>query len=596
MHGSSETITFSRDIAPIVVDRCGSCHRPGGAAPFSLLTYADVKQRTTQIADVTRRGFMPPWKSEPGYGEFVGQKRLSPAEIALIGRWVAHEAPEGDPSDLPKLPRWPEGWQLGTPDVIVTFPEYTLGPDGTDAFRIFVLPVPIDSTRFVKGLEFRPGNSRVVHHANIRIDPTPTSRSLDEQDPDPGYDGLIAHTAVYPDGHFFGWTPGQLPTLLPKGMAWRLERSADLVVQVHMRPSGKVERVQPTIGLFLASDPPERTPAMLRLGRQNIDIPAGDAAYTIEDSYVLPVDVEVYAVQPHAHYRARDVRGWATLPDGSRKWLIFIKDWDFRWQHVYRPVAPIVLPKGTTLAMRFTYDNSAENPRNPQRPPRRAVWGQRSSDEMGDLWIQVLTRDTRDLAALTRAFRPKVLAEDIVGYEMVIRSDPENAALHDDVAMLYLDLGRADEAVRHFQTSLRLNPQLAAAHYNLATALSVAGRLDEAIREYEEALRINPGYAKAHNNLASVLMSQGELDEAIRHGREALRLNPDNPEAHFTMSRALERQGDIQGAIAHAREALRLKPGWEPARAQVESLRAKLAKSGIRDQGAGTIKPDDLYL
>lgn len=517
--GPPRAITFADNVAPLVFDRCGGCHRPGGPAPFSLLTYAAVKQRATQIADVTTRRFMPAWKTEPGYGDFVGQRPLGDEEIALIQRWVDAGAPEGDPSRLPPLPRWTEGWQLGQPDLILTLPEpFTLTAQGTDAFRIFVIPIPADAPRYVRGLEFRPGNAQVVHHANIRIDRTPASRQLDATDPAPGYDGLIARSAVYPDGHFFGWTPGQMPALLPKGLAWRLDPGTDLVLQVHMQPSGRPENVQPSVGLFFGGDPPERAPSMLRLGRQNIDIAAGDKRYIVTDSYKLPVDVEVQAVQPHAHYRAREIRGLATLPDGTTKWLVYIKDWDFRWQHVYRYRAPFALPRGTTLSMEFVYDNSPDNPRNPQRPLRRVRWGQRSFDEMGDLWIQVLTRDQRDLATLNRDFQPKLIAEDITGYEMMIAAEPGDPALHDDVALLYLDLGRPAEAVRHFEASLGLKPQSAVAHFNLGTALSLARRWEEAVAAYHRALQLDPNYANAHNNLGGA--------DAIRHFREALRLKP----------------------------------------------------------------------
>src|SRR5258708_4725204 len=313
---------------------------------------------------------MPPWKADPLDGPCVGQHPLRDAEIAAIKQWVDEGAGEGDPRSAPAAPRFSEGWQLGTPDLVVTLPEpYALQAGGTDVFRIFVLPIPVTKTRFVRGLEFRPGNPRVVHHANIRIDTTPASRILDDADPGPGYDGLIARSATYPDGHFLGWTPGQVAPLLPKDLAWRLEKNTDLVVELHMQPSGKPELVAPSVGLYFGGDAPTRTPAMLRLGRQNIDIPAGDADYTIADSYVLPVDVELLALQPHAHYRAREVRGDATLPDGSSRPLIRIADWDFRWQHVYRFVTPLPLPKGTTLSMRYRYDNSSTNARNPQRPP-----------------------------------------------------------------------------------------------------------------------------------------------------------------------------------------------------------------------------------
>jgi len=539
---AATSVTFARDVAPLLADRCGLCHHPGGSAPFSLIGYSDARRRATQIADVASRRLMPPWKADPSDGPFVGQHPLTDAEIRLLREWAEAGAPEGDPRDLPAPRAWPDGWQLGTPDIVITPPRpFTLQADGTDIFRIFVIPIPTDRLRFVRGLEFHPGNPRVVHHANIRVDPTPASRRLDEADPAPGYDGVIARTAEYPDGHFLGWTPGQVAPLLPKALAWRLEPHTDLVVELHMQPSGKPEAVSPSVGLYFSDEPPTRTPAMLRLGRQNIDIPAGDAHYVVADSFVLPVDVDVEAVQPHAHYRARDVRGLATLPDGSTKRLIDIADWDFRWQHVYRFVAPMRLPKGTTLSMRYTYDNSTANARNPEHPPKRARWGQRSSDEMGDLWIQVLTRDERDLDTLSREFRPKVAAEDVIGYEVEIEKHPEDAALHDSVALLYLELARHEQAIAHFRRSAALKPQSPQAHYNLGTALTVARRLDEAAAAFGEALRLDPSYANAHNNLGNVLLAQGRTEEAIREFREVVRLQPDSEAARKNLAAALQR-------------------------------------------------------
>lgn len=577
-------VTFARDVAPILFDRCGICHHVNGAAPFSLLTYSAARQRATQIAAVTKSRFMPPWKSEPGYGEFIGHRPLSDAEIGVLQQWVADGAPEGDPGDLPSPPQLTSGWQLGKPDLIVTLPQpYVLQAEGTDVSRVFVLPVPVRTMRYVKGLEFRPGNGKVVHHANIRIDRTPASRQLDDQDPRPGYEGLLSHSAVYPDGHFLGWTPGQVAPLLPKGLAWRLDSGTDLVVEIHMKPTGRAEVVEPSIGLYFGDDAPERTPAMLRLGRQSIDIAAGERDYASTDSFVLPVDVEVQAVQPHAHYRAREVTGIATLPDGTTKWLIYIKDWDFRWQHVYRYVTPLVLPKGTTLAMRYTYDNSADNPRNPQQPPKRVVWGQWSKDEMGDLWIQVLTRDDRDLQILNATCRPRMIAEDVVGYETMIRQDPSRIQLHDDVALLYLDLGRASEAADHLEASVRLKPSSAAAHFNFGTALTLAGRPDEAIGQYQQALQIRPDYALAHNNLGSVLLRLGHPDEALQHFREALRLDPSNTEAHYNVGSVLRSRGDLSGALGQFRQAVQLTPDWAPAVASLAWLLATAPDAALRD-------------
>jgi tetratricopeptide repeat protein len=557
---SAEPLTYTRDIAPLLSDRCATCHHPNGSAPFSLLTYADVKRRATQIADVTRKRFMPPWKADPDNGPFVGQQPLTDAEIATIQQWVEAGAVEGEPRDQARRV-WTGGWQLGAPDLVVSLPQpYALQPDGTDVFRIFVIPLPVDRLRFVRGLEFRPGNPKVVHHANIRVDRTGTSRALDDADPGPGYNGLIPHAAQYPDGHFLGWTPGQVAPLLPADLAWRLDRGTDLVVQIHMQPSGKPEMVQPSIGLYFGDRPPSRTPAMLRIGRQNIDIPAGDAQYTITDSYTLPVDVDVEAVQPHAHYRARDVRGDARLPDGTTRTLIHIKDWDFRWQHVYRFVQPFRLPKGTTLSMRYAYDNSPGNLRNPEHPPKRARWGQRSSDEMGDLWIQVLTRDENDLETLAADFRPKVAAEDIRGYEMEIARAPDDAALHDDAAMLYLEVRRFDEAIRQFRTSLALKPASAVAHYNLGTALTFAGQLDEAAREYQAAIRIDPLYPKPHNNLGNVWLARKKYGDAIREFEEVTRLQPDSPAAFANLAAAYASAGQFERASAAADAALKLNP------------------------------------
>jgi len=541
-----EGLTYAKDIAPLVADRCEMCHHAGGSAPFALDNYADVRRRAALIASVTKSRYMPPWKADPSDGPFVGQQPLSDAEIGVFQQWTHVGAPEGDARDLETLhrrPAWTEGWQLGAPDLIVTLPQpYVLQAGGTDVFRIFVLPLPVSEPRFVRGLEFRPGNPKVVHHANIRIDTTRASRALDEADAAPGYTGLIPHAAHYPEGHFLGWTPGQVAPLLPKDLSWRLDRNTDLVVEIHMQPSGKAEPVAPSIGLYFSDRPPTRTPAMIRLGRQNIDIPAGDHRYTVTDSYILPVDARVEAVQPHAHYRAREIFGDATLPDGTKRSLIHIREWDFRWQHVYQYVSPFWLPKGTTLSMEYRYDNSAANVRNPEQPPKRARWGQRSSDEMGDLWIQVLTRDEPDLVALTRDVRAKVAAEDVIGYEMEIQRLPADAGLHDDAALLYLELGRPDKAIEHFQRTLALRGDLAPAHYNLGTAFTLARKLDQAVYEFQRAIKIDPAYANAHNNLGNVLLAQGKVEEAIQEFREVVRLQPDSPLAAANLAAALKRR------------------------------------------------------
>ena len=555
------SITFGTHIAPLMIERCASCHNPDGPAPFSLLTYQDAKQRATQIAAVTKSRLMPPWKSEPGYGDFQGQHPLTDTEIALVQSWVAQGAPEGIP--VGRRPPATNGWRMGTPDVVVRLAEpYRVPASGPEFSRVFVVPIPLSATQYVRGLEFRPGNPRVVHHANIRVDRTSASRALDEEDPAPGYEGLILRSASYPDGHFLGWTPGQTAPLLPPGLRWRLHPRSDVVIEVHMVPTGKPELVAPSIGFYFSAEGSARPAATVRLGRQNIDIPAGEKEYVSSDSFVLPVDVEVHAVQPHAHYRARQVKAIATLPDGTTKWLLYIKDWDFRWQHVYRYVTPFTLPRGTTLSMQYTYDNSAENPRNPRQPPTRVRWGQQSTSEMGDLWIQVATGNERDLAILRDAFEPKAIAEDIIGYETMIEENPSKASLHDDVAVLYLHQGRPQEASTHFEASVKLKPQSPSAHYNLATAFAAAGRLRAAADEFRAALDLRPDYAMAWNNLGNVYVRLGDFAVARQHFRQAVRVDPANAEAHYNLATMALADGDLANALAAFDRAAGLDPGW----------------------------------
>src|SRR5262249_14749463 len=294
----------------------------------------------------------------------------------------------------------------------------------------------------------------------------------------------------------------------------------------------------------------------------------------------------------------REVTGLATLPDGTTKGLLRIGDWDFDWQDTYRYVTPFRLPKGTTLSMRYVYDNSASNRRNPQLPPQPVHWGQRSSDEMGDLWIQVVPRTRSDLDLLVREFRQKVFREDIVGYETVLRRTPDDVSLHDDLALLYLEVGRVDDAISQFSDSTRLVPGKAAAHFNLGTALIAAGRMSEATARFRKALEIDPNYTPALNNMGSLLAASGQLEEAaacyrrvleiapssaqalnnlgsvlvrldrvgeaLTYLRRALEINSNYPDAEYNMARALALQQHPSDALAHYRKALTLQPDWPP--------------------------------
>ena len=578
-------LTFTKDIAPIVRARCAACHRPGAIGPFSLLTYDDVKRRATLIGDLTARRVMPPWKPLPGKGEFEGERRLTDGELQKIQQWIADGAPEGDAGELAPRPIDEDGgWQLGTPDLVVAMPEpYSLRADPGDVFRTFVIPIPLTGPRYVRAMELEPGNARVVHHANIGIDRTRSSRVLDLRDPEPGYDGGMVPDARYPEGQLLGWTPGQAPHAAAPGLAWRLDPGSDLVLQLHLQPTGKREALQVRVGFFFTTEPPSRTPVGLRLGSETIDIAAGERHYTIADRYVVPVDVDVLAIQPHAHNLARRMEATATLPDGSTRWLIAIDDWDFRWQDVYRYARPVTLPTGTTIAMRYEYDNSAGNPRNPSTPPRRVVWGQNTTDEMGDLWMQLVPRASADGPALSADVQRKRSGEDLAAYTKLLDADRTNPLRHDAVANLYLEAGRFEEAAVQLRESLALNPQSAPSHYNLGYALLMRGRRDEALAEFREAIRLDPAYAQAHNNLGAVLQALGRNAEALDHFRRAVTLRPDNIEARVNLARLLSSDGKTAEAVAQFNEALALRNDDAGALSGLAWIRATAADDSVRN-------------
>ncbi len=553
--------TFTRDVAPILWSRCGECHRPNGVAPFSLLTYADARQRAQQIADVVARGIMPPWMPDNSV-HFERERRLSAVERDRLVRWATTGRAEGDATRLPPTPAWPDGWRVGAPDLVIDLPEYVVPPtDTTDVFRNFVVEVPTDAVRYVRGLEFLPGNTS-VHHANIYVDDTATSRSLDAADPQPGYAGLIPHSAYFPDGHFLGWTPGQAAPLEPEALAWTLPPRASLLVQLHLRATGKPERIRPRLGLYFSARPPSDRGVMLRLGTQTIDIPAGVAGYRAIDTFVLPVDTVVHAAQAHSHYRATSVHGEAVLPDGRRTPLLTIPQWNFNWQDTYRYQTPLALPKGTRLELTYLFDNSAANTQNPTRPPARAVWGFRSADEMGDLWLQ-LTAAPADRDALERAAQRKMTTETIAGYETQIAVNPDYAPIRNDVAVLYMETGRPDAAIPHFTRVAELEPTSAAARFNLARALQARERLGEALAAYRDALRLDPTYARARTGMAETLYlraatedAQHQYREAAASLREALGFRPEWPDAMSHLAWVMATSSGFD-AVAHT-EALTL--------------------------------------
>lgn len=556
--------TFASDVAPIVFAKCAPCHRPEGAGPFPLLSFEDVTAHTAEIRKVTQTRFMPPWRPARGVAEYANDRSLTDEQIATIARWIDAGTPRGDAALVPPVPAFPAGWQQGEPDLVVTMTEpYSLAAAGRDVYRNFVIPAPAKSARWVRAWEFKPG-TRTIHHAILNIDRYGLARRRDGEDPGPGYGGMDVGDVQSADGFYLVWTPGKFPPPPDPNAAFRIDDKTDLVLQLHLQSSGKPERVSPTIGLYFTDRAPTRPRFTLRVGDPPIDIPAGDAKWVARSSYPVTTDLDVVSVFPHAHYVAKVVRGWATLPDGKEVGLLRIDDWDFAWQDEYVFAHPVLLPKGSSLHMEITYDNSDANPRNPSRPPKRVVFGEQSTDEMGNLTFQVTPRDPKGLGVLREQKYRRALAAS---------QSPRN---HYNLANALAELGNADEAIEHYEKAIALDPKLVQARLNLALAYTGRGQNALAVAQLRAAVAADPTFVAGHVNLGNALAKEGDAKAALASFRSAVKADPRSALAHNSLGLALQRSGDHAAAIVELREALAIDPdNWMSHHYLGESLREK---------------------
>jgi len=568
---TNEAVTFDRDVAPIIFQNCSMCHRPGEAGPFPLLNYRDVKSHAKQIADVTRSRFMPPWLPAPGDFRFADERRLRPEQIAMIERWVEQGAREGNARDLPAVPTFTSGWQLGEPDLVLKAEEpYMLAASGGDQYWNFVLRVPIQKTRWVKAVEIRPANKRLVHHANILVDRVQSARHM-EPEPGAGFGGMeisIESEVFDPDSHFLFWKPGSPPVVEPDGLALRLDPETDLVLNLHLQPSGKAEPIQPSVGLYFTDKPATLFPMLLQIQNDRaLDIPPGDSHFVVTSDFTLPADVDVLAIYPHAHYLGTELLATATLPDGTLKTLIRIPRWDLKWQGVFRYTVPLSLPKGTTIAMRFVYDNSAGNVANPSVPPKRVTAGNRATDEMSHLWLQVLpkyaTADGRD----TRQVLMEALAR------RTLENDPGNFEAHYNLASLLQAQGLLHDAIVHYQLAVSLWRNHAVANNALGAALVAVGRPADAVAPLRVAIRSRPDYFDAHYNLGLALHALKDLNGTIEQLAEAVRISANDASAHANLGAALAEAGRTREAQVQLETALQIDPNHELARENLAMLK-----------------------
>ncbi len=388
--------TYSGSVAKILNENCASCHRPGETGPMRLDTFEGARRFADNIAGVTGRKQMPPWKPALGHGAFKSERRLTDAQIKVLAEWASAGAPPGDLTKAPKPQAFTQGWALGKPDLVLTMPEsYEIPASGPDVYRCFVLPIPLDSDREVTAVEYRPGNRTTVHHIIGYLDGNGLSRTKDEQDPGPGFTSF-GGPGFMPTGELGGWVPGLTPQPLPDGIARPLKQGTDLVMQIHYHPSGKPEKDKTQVGIYFGKKKATKLLRILPIVQFNLDIPAGVDKHDVKAAFPLPFDAKAIFIIPHMHLLGRTMQVDATAPDGTLTPLLKIDDWDFNWQDMYSYKDPLKLVRGSKLSLRATFDNSEKNPRQPALPPKRVTWGEETTDEMCIAFIGFVPESEND--------------------------------------------------------------------------------------------------------------------------------------------------------------------------------------------------------
>ena len=416
-------VTFTRDVAPILYKRCVTCHHPGDIAPMSLLTYKDARPWAAAIKEAVLSRKMPPWKADPHYGKWANDPSLTPEEVRTITAWVDGAKAEGDPKLMPAPPQFPEGWKIGKPDVVLAIPEHTLEGKGADEHITVLVPTNFTEDTWVTAAELRPGNRRIVHHAHVFVvekEKPATSAAAKKKDPVGEYrqwlqihegteswlrddapvidDGCaVDDNAVLPGTRqgdlgslISSYLPGRGPDVYPPGTARKIPAGASLRFQIHYsRTTGKPEVDATSIGLIFAKEPPRQVARRIDLSNHMFRIPAGDSNHQVTECHTFQKDMYITSLTPHMHLRGKSMQIAVKYPDGREETLLNVPDYNFHWQITYRAAKPIFIPKGTRLEITAHFDNSRNNPLNPD-PAKVVRWGSQSENEMMDGWVEYL--------------------------------------------------------------------------------------------------------------------------------------------------------------------------------------------------------------
>ncbi|HSB11862.1 MAG TPA: cytochrome c [Blastocatellia bacterium] len=386
--------TFSKDVAPIFYKNCIGCHRPGEIAPMSLLTYKEVRPWAKAIREKVANKQMPPWHPDPKYGTWENDRRLSQKDIDTVVAWVDGGAPEGNPKDLPPAPKLASGWQIGEPDMVLQMPtEFTIPAEGSVPYQYFTVPTNFKEDRYIQALEARAGNLSVVHHAVIYV--------REPGQPAVGQGQRGQRKFNIGDGILGALSPGMTPFIAKPGEAKLIKAGSQLIFQMHYTPNGQVAKDRSVVGLIFAKQPVDKIITTKAAFDIKFAIPPGATNYEVRATYEFEEDSHIISLMPHMHLRGKDITYRAIYPDGRSEILLAVPRYNFNWQVYYYPKTPIAIPKGTRIEAVAHYDNSTNNPQNPD-PNREVRFGEQTWDEMMNAFFD-FTVDAKSMAKTERA-------------------------------------------------------------------------------------------------------------------------------------------------------------------------------------------------